>query len=55
MPPLHIQNIILEFNIDLLHINSLSLPNMRVIEHFSYIACNSMIASNKQRQEGTIT
>jgi hypothetical protein len=31
--------------------NPLSLSNEKFIEHLSFIACNSMIASNKQRQK----
>ena len=52
MPPLHIKNIIVELNNNLLHTKL----NKKVIEHFlSSIALNSMIASRKHKQESTIT
>ena len=35
----------------LLHIKLLSLSNEKVIERFSFIACELTNASNKQRQE----
>ena len=33
------------------HLDPLSLINEKIIGHLSFIACNSMIASNKQSQK----
>ena len=51
MPQLHIRHINHKSIIPSLHVNACSLSNEKVMNIFSFIACNLMIASNKQRQE----
>ena len=51
MHALHIQNINLDLNKHLLHIEPTSPFQWKIIEVFFIIACKSMISSSKQRQE----
>ena len=52
MPPLYIQNINHEFNMALLHVKFMFTFYWEYHwTFFSSIACNSTVASNKQRQE----